>query len=233
MKIKRRSLPAGRRAIVLLSGGLDSAVTLYIAKSAGFNCSCLTFDYGQRHRREIKNAKELARKSNCSLEIINIKLPWKGSALFGKNIRVSKHLRIKEVKDSIPSTYVPARNTIFLSFALSYAEASNANAIFIGAHAQDYSGYPDCREKFLSAFKKVMNTGTVLGREIRLIAPVLKMNKAKIIKLGAKLGVPFEHTWSCYSQGKVPCGKCESCNFRDKGFKEAGLIDPAFLKINK
>ena len=219
-----------KRAIVLLSGGLDSAVTLFIAKKSGFDCNCLTFDYGQRHHREIHNAKEIARIANCNLEIININLPWKGSTLFSKSKKISRYLREQEILSSIPQTYVPARNIIFLSFALSYAEANNAHAIFIGTHAQDYSGYPDCRPQFLLAFKRVMNIGTVLGRKIKLIAPVLNKNKAQIIKLGVRLKVPFEHTWSCYSAKKLPCQKCESCDFRSKGFKEAGLIDPALFK---
>lgn len=220
---------SNKKAVILLSGGLDSAVTFYLAKQKGFHCHCLIFDYGQRHRREIKSAKRLAKKAGCTLQVLKINLPWKGSTLFDKNIKIPKHLRAKELTSSIPSTYVPARNTIFLSFAVSYAEASSATAIFIGAHAQDYSGYPDCRSQFLAAYKKLMSVGTVLGREIKLIAPLLNKSKAEIIRLGAKLKVPFELTWSCYKGGKVPCGKCDSCYFRAKGFQEAGIPDPLLL----
>jgi len=126
----------------------------------------------------------------------------------------------------VPSTYVPARNIIFLSFALSFAETIKASAIFIGAHAQDYSGYPDCRPEFFKAFEKTAKTGTASGDKIKIIAPLLHKNKSQIIRLGQRLGVPFELTWSCYRGKKYPCGKCDSCYYRAKGFKEAGFLDP-------
>ncbi len=212
-----------KRAIVLLSGGLDSATTFYLAKKKGFECFCLIFDYGQRHRREIGSAKKIAKEANCKYQILKINFPWKGSALLDKRINIPKR------DNGIPSTYVPARNIIFLSFALSYAEARGASAIYIGAHSQDYSGYPDCRPEFFSAFNKVISCGTKSGvekRKIELKTPLINKTKASIIRLGIRLGVPFELTWSCYRGGRGPCGKCDSCYFRAKGFHEARLRDP-------
>ncbi|MCX5710934.1 MAG: 7-cyano-7-deazaguanine synthase QueC [Candidatus Omnitrophica bacterium] len=213
------------KAIVLLSGGLDSATALYIAKAKGYNCHCLIFDYGQRHRKEIGSAKRIACSAKCPYQIIKISLPWKGSSLLDKSIRVKgQGLKVK----GIPSTYVPGRNIIFLSFALSYAEAIGAKSIFIGAHAQDYSGYPDCRPDFFAAFKNVISRGTkagVEGRPIKIEAPLINMNKSGIIKAGNKLRVPFALTWSCYRGGREPCEKCDSCYYRAKGFKEAGVKD--------
>jgi len=213
-----------KKAVVLLSGGLDSATTLYIAKSEGYLCHCLVFDYGQRHRREIEAAKKISRLAGCPLEIIKIVLPWKGSALLDDKIKLPNSKA--KTPNQIPVTYVPGRNIIFLSFALSFAEGISANAIFIGAHAQDYSGYPDCRPEFYAAFKKVVSTGTKAGVEnkgIKIRTPLINMTKAEIIRLGNKLGVPFESTWSCYEGGKKPCGRCDSCYFRVKGFREAGI----------
>jgi len=214
-----------KSSIVLLSGGLDSATVLYLALSEGYQCRCLIFDYGQRHRREIDSAKAIARRAKCAYEIVKIKLPWGGSSL------LDKKSALKQASGrQIPDTYVPARNIIFLSFALSYAETIGARAIFIGAHAQDYSGYPDCRPEFFRSFGKVIATGTKAGVEKRGIAvkvPLLNKNKSQIIRLGNKLNVPFELTWSCYKGAGKPCGKCDSCYYRAKGFKEAGFSDPA------
>jgi len=210
-----------KRAVVLLSGGLDSAVALYLAKKQGFQCQCLIFDYNQRHRRELKSAQAIARHAGCKVQLLKISLPWKGSALLDKNIKLSKSHK------KIPSTYVPGRNIIFLSFALSYAEAIGAQAIFIGAHIEDYSGYPDCRPEFFRAFSRVAATGTKAGKRIKIINPILRKNKAQIINLGKKLAVPIRLTWSCYKGGERPCGKCDSCFYRAKGFKEAGMEDPA------
>jgi len=213
------------KAVILLSGGLDSAVTLYLARHRGFDCHCLIFDYGQRHKREIESAKKLAGKAGCNYNILKISLPWKGSALLDKGVSLrtmSHELRAKR----IPATYVPGRNIIFLSFTLSYAEAIAARAIFIGAHNQDYSGYPDCRPEFFRAFSAMALKGTKFGvenKEIVIETPLLNKGKAEIIKLGDKLKVPFSLTWSCYEGGKKPCGKCDSCYFREKGFKEAGI----------
>lgn len=216
------------KAIVLLSGGLDSAVTLSFAKKQGYDCHCLIFDYGQRHKKEIAAAKNVAKAAHCKWQLLKIDMPWKGSALLDRGIRVLNHRG--QSAGNIPATYVPARNIVFLSFALSFAEAIGACAVFIGAHAQDYSGYPDCRPEFFRAFEKAASSGTKAGsegRSIKIETPLINKTKSGIIKLGAKLGVDFSLTWSCYKGGKTPCGECDSCFYRKKGFKEAGLIETA------
>jgi len=246
--MKNRRSFLRKRAVVLLSGGLDSATTLYLARQNGFRTDCLIFDYGQRHKKEIESARRIAQSAGCKAQIVKIKLPWKGSALLDGKIKiplVTKSVRKPprrgqsqcaslpggdKVTSKIPSTYVPGRNIIFLSFALSFAEAIKAKAIFIGAHIQDYSGYPDCRPEFLRAFDKVISCGTKSGAQnerIKIHAPLIRKNKLEIIRLAVKLGVPLGLTRSCYRGGKIPCGKCDSCYFRAKGFLEAGIDDPA------
>ncbi|MFH1191117.1 MAG: 7-cyano-7-deazaguanine synthase QueC [Candidatus Omnitrophota bacterium] len=210
-----------KTAVVLLSGGLDSATVLYLARAQGYQCQVLIFDYGQRHRQEIACAVKIAKASGCVYRILKIKLPWKGSALLDRKIKVPE-----KITPSLPVTYVPARNIIFLSFALSLAEVIKARGIFIGAHAQDYSGYPDCRGEFFKAFVKMAKVGLAAKHKIAILAPLLNKNKSQIIRLGSALGVPFNLTWSCYRAGIRPCGKCDSCHYRAKGFKEAGLMDP-------
>lgn len=210
-----------KQAVVLLSGGLDSATALYFARAHGYICHCLVFDYGQLHRKEINQAVKIAKKSGSTYKILKIHFPWKGSALLDKKIKIPEKITF-----GIPATYVPARNIIFLSFALSLAEATGAQAIFIGAHAQDYSGYPDCRPEFFKAFIKMAVAGTINKNKIKILAPLLAKNKTQIIKLGQRLKVPFELTWSCYRGAKKPCGKCDSCYYREKGFKNADLADP-------
>jgi len=214
-------LMKNRSAVVLLSGGLDSATALYFAQAKGYACHCLIFDYGQLHKKEINCAVNLAKASSSTYRILKIDFPWKGSALLDKKIKVPDKIR-----KGIPVTYVPARNIIFLSFALSFAETIQAGAIFIGAHAQDYSGYPDCRPEFFKAFVKMARAGTSGAKRIKILAPLLNKKKAQIIKLGQELDVPYKLTWSCYRGRKLPCGKCDSCYYRAKGFKEAGLVDP-------
>jgi len=203
-----------KKAIVLLSGGLDSSTTLYLAKKQGYKCYVLIFDYGQRHRKELRSAVAVAKRASVAYRVLRIKLPWKGSALLDKGIKVPRDRGFK----GIPATYVPARNTIFLSFALSYAEAIGAKAIFIGANAIDFSGYPDCRPSFFKAFQKVIETGTK-AKKIKIEAPLLRMTKAQIVRLAMKLKVPVELTWSCYQGGEEPCGVCDACRLREKGFR--------------
>lgn len=214
-----------RKAVVLLSGGLDSTTTLYIVKNKGFQVHCLIFDYGQRHKKEVKAAKKVAKIAKCPFYVIKINLAWKGSSLLDKKMRLPMNRRGKE----IPSTYVPARNTIFLSFALSYAETIGARDIFIGANALDYSGYPDCRPRYYQAFNRLAALATRCGvehKKIKIHTPLINLKKSQIIKLGFKLGVPYGATWSCYRGGRQPCGRCDSCVLRAKGFLEAGLSDP-------
>ncbi len=215
-----------KKAIVLLSGGLDSTTTLYIARHKGFDVHGLAFDYGQRHKKEIQAAKKVAQLACCPLKIIKITLPWKGSSLLDKTLPLPLD---KKIRKGIPSTYVPARNTIFLSFSLSYAEAIGASHIFIGANDLDYSGYPDCRPRYYQAFNVLARLATksgVEGKEIKIQAPLIGLTKSRIIKLGLKLGVPYEATWSCYKGAKLPCGHCDSCVLRAKGFREAHAQDP-------
>ncbi|MDD3988369.1 MAG: 7-cyano-7-deazaguanine synthase QueC [Candidatus Omnitrophica bacterium] len=217
-----------KRGVVLLSGGLDSATVLYLAKKEGYELVGLIFDYGQRHKKEIEAAKNLSREAKIGYLVEKIKLPWGGSSLLGKDNRIPHYHKM--LSDKIPSTYVPARNIIFLSFAISFAESIKAEAVFIGAHSQDYSGYPDCRMEFLNAFRKAAQLGTAIGRGkrgIKIEAPLIRVDKAGIIKLGMKLGVPYHLTWSCYEGGKMPCGRCDSCYYRAKGFKKAEIKDPA------
>jgi len=220
-----------KRAVVLLSGGLDSATTLYVARHLGYAPQCLAFHYGQRHEREIGSARKVAARAGCSLEVLKIDLPWKGSALLDKEMKIPQRSRAsgRQGRGRIPATYVPARNTIFLSFALSFAEAINCRDIFIGANALDYSGYPDCRPEYYKMFNQLSALATRVGVEreaIRIQTPLMTMRKSQIIKLGLRLGVPYELTWSCYRGGRVPCGACDSCRLRALGFAEAGAQDP-------
>ena len=215
------------KAIVLLSGGVDSATTLYYAKEKGYNIYCLGFDYGQRHKKEIIFGKRLAKFSGCEYKLLKINFPWKGSSLLDKNLKIPE---AKRVRRDIPSTYVPGRNIIFLSYAVSYAETIGAYEIFIGANQIDYSGYPDCRSSFLKSFCDAINKGTkngsAGGKRIKIEAPLINKTKADIIRMAFKLKVPLEYTWSCYKGGVTPCGRCDSCIIRKEGFRKSGQKDP-------
>lgn len=218
------------KAVVLVSGGLDSAVTLFLAIKKGYECYPLIFDYGQRHRREIAQAKKIAHVAGLKPSAVKLRLPWKGSSLLDKGVKVPQDRTIREIKNGIPSTYVPARNTIFLSIAASFAEAIGARSIFIGAHFEDSSGYPDCRIEYLKAFDKVIRLGTKIGLEkkLKLEFPLINKTKSRIIALGVSLKVPFGLTWSCYKGGGEPCMRCDSCILRAKGFREANVKDPLY-----
>ncbi len=222
-----------KKAVILLSGGLDSATTLAIAKSSGFQCHALTFRYGQRHHCEIKAAQKIAHSFKAKKhKIITIDLAnFGGSALTNKKIEVPKNASPAD-RNQIPITYVPARNTIFLSYALAWAEVLDAFDIFIAVNAVDYSGYPDCRPEFISAFEKTANLATKAAvaskNRYHIHAPLIQMTKAQIILTGKKLGVDYSLTHSCYDpddKGRA-CGKCDSCRLRLKGFQQAGLKDP-------
>ena len=219
------------KAIVLLSGGLDSATALYWTMRKGFRPLCLIFDYGQKHVKEIRCAESVAKKAGVPREIVGFRLPWGGSSLTDPGMKLPRDRSPERMAGGgIPSTYVPARNTIFLSFALSYADAAGARAVVIGANAVDYSGYPDCRPAYLRAVQRAASLGTRTGAEggkIRILAPLVRMTKGDIVRLGTRLGAPYALTWSCYRGGAKPCRRCDSCLIREKGFREAGIPDPA------
>ncbi len=225
-----------KKAVCLLSGGLDSCVTSHIAKKEGYDIFALTFNYSQRHKKEIESAKKIATTINAKNHIVfDLDLSkFGGSSLVDKSITPEKDHNLIEIGEKIPNTYVPARNSVFLSIALAYAETLDADSIFIGATATDYSGYPDCRPEFIKAFQKLTNIGTkkgVEGKTIEIIAPLLAMSKAEIIKKGMELKAPIEETWSCYIGKDKACGRCDSCLLRLKGFKEAGFTDPIQYEV--
>lgn len=221
-------------AVVLLSGGLDSATVLALAKRDGFDVFALSFSYGQRHNVEIARAKSLAKKYGVRKHVVaNIDLRVFGGSALTDDIEVPKGRDIDAHASEIPVTYVPARNTIFLSYALAFAEVSGARDIFIGVNALDYSGYPDCRPEFITAFEHLANLATKSGVEgmepIRIRAPLIDMTKKEIVVTGTALGIDYSLTSSCYDptpEGKA-CGSCDACQLRLRGFAEAGLEDPA------
>jgi 7-cyano-7-deazaguanine synthase len=220
-----------KKAVCLISGGLDSAVTAFIAKQQGYELYALTFRYGQRHTKELLCAKKVANAIGVKDHIIfNIDLQkFGGSSLLSSPSRQIKNHALKDIGKTIPSTYVPARNTIFLSLALAFAEAIDATAIYIGVNAVDYSAYPDCRPNYIRAYQHLANLATkrgVEGKTIHINAPLLHLSKAEIIKEGVKLNVPFKKTWSCYRGDVKACGRCDSCLLRLKGFQEAKIKDP-------
>jgi 7-cyano-7-deazaguanine synthase len=218
------------KAVILLSGGLDSSTVLYQAKADGCECYAITFNYQQRHQRELDSAQALATSAGViQHQLVNFDLrAWGGSALTD-DIDLPQDRDLAAMSANIPVTYVPARNTIFLSFALAYAEALAASLVYIGVNALDYSGYPDCRPDYIEAMQSVYRLGTKQGREgkpIEIVAPLIKLKKTEIIELGNKLGVPWEQTWSCYAGGDIACGVCDSCRLRLAAFAELGLQDP-------
>ncbi len=222
-----------KKAVVLLSGGLDSTTTLAIAKSEGYRILALSFDYGQRHEFEIKAAKKIAAHYKAVRHIVaKIDLREFGGSALTSDIEVPKNRNLNEMNSKIPVTYVPARNTIFLSFALAWAEVEGANDIFIGVNALDYSGYPDCRPEYIEAYQKMADLATKAGVEGRqrltIHTPLILLSKAQIIKKGLELGVDYSLTSSCYdpSPSGEACGRCDACQLRLKGFSENAMKDP-------
>jgi 7-cyano-7-deazaguanine synthase len=226
-------MDANRKAVVLLSGGLDSATVLAIARSEGYETHALSFSYGQRHAWELEAARRVAvAMSAAEHRIATIDLRVFGGSALTDEIEVPKGRGTEEMAQGIPVTYVPARNTIFLSFALAWAEVLGANDVFIGVNALDYSGYPDCRPEFIEAFERMANLATKAGVEgrqrLKIHTPLIAMSKAQIIQRGMELSVDFGLTSSCYdpSPSGRPCGQCDSCLLRLKGFRECGFDDP-------
>ena len=219
-------------AVVLLSGGLDSTVTLAKALADGHDVTALSFRYGQKHTRELTSAGNVCNYYGVRHVIIDMDLTSFRSSLIADDMEIPKGRG--HIGDDIPSTYVPARNVIMLSAAAGLCESVDADTIYIGANAVDYSGYPDCRPEFFEAFEKMINIGTkagVEGRILKIATPILRMSKADIVRLGIELGAPLEMTWSCYSGGDLACGRCDSCVLRLNGFKEAGVKDPVRYAI--
>jgi len=221
-------MAAARSAVVLLSGGLDSATVLAIARADSWSCHALSVDYGQRHRAELDAAARVARSLGAvEHRVVRVDIAgFGGSALTDASIAVPT-----EPSEGIPVTYVPARNTIMLSLALAHAEVTASDAIFTGANAVDYSGYPDCRPEYLEAFESLANLATrraVEGQPLRVLAPIVRMTKAEIVRRGMGLGVDFSLTVSCYNADAagLACGRCDSCRFRRQGFEQAGVPDP-------
>jgi len=219
------------KAIVLLSGGLDSSTVLYQAKADGYECYAISFDYQQRHRRELNSAIAIAKQADIKEhQVVSFDLrQWGGSALTDNQIDLPCDRSLEQMSHHIPITYVPARNTIFLSFGLSYAEAKGASRVYVGVNALDYSGYPDCRPDYIQAMQNVFKLGTKQGREgqaIEIVTPLINLKKTEIIELGNQLGVPWQETWSCYAGGELACGVCDSCRLRLAAFAELGLQDP-------
>ena len=226
----------GVKAVCLLSGGLDSSTCLAIARNEGYRCYALSFDYGQRHKIELAAAERVAKSLGVAdHRVIRLDLRMFGGSALTSDVEVPKGRPLAEMSRAIPVTYVPARNTIFLSFAMAWAEVLEASDVFIGANALDYSGYPDCRPEFLHAFERMANLATKAGVEGRtklvIHAPLLDLSKADIVRKARDLGLDISLTHSCYDPDEFgrPCGQCDSCLLRAKGFAEAGFRDPVFL----
>jgi 7-cyano-7-deazaguanine synthase len=226
------------KAVVLLSGGLDSTTTLAIAKSQGFEAYALSFRYGQRHQVELAAAARVAEALGVAEHVIaDIDLRRFGGSALTSDMPVPKGRPLAEMSAGIPSTYVPARNTVFLSFALAWAEVLASSDIFIGVNALDYSGYPDCRPEYIAAYERMADLATKAGVEgrqrLRIHAPLIRLSKADIVCRGRALGVDYALTSSCYDPGEDgrPCGQCDSCRLRAKGFAEAGMPDPLLVRF--
>ncbi len=225
-------MSSSKKAVCLLSGGLDSSTCLALARRLGFDCFALSFDYGQRHRFELEAAARVAAHSGAARHMVaKIGLDAFGGSALTADIAVPKSRSAAEMGQGIPVTYVPARNTIFLSFALAWAEVLESSDIFIGVNALDYSGYPDCRPEYIEAYERMANLATKAGVEgttrLKIHTPLLRLSKAGIVKLARELEVPFSLTFSCYDPGPEgrPCGECDACLLRRKGFEEAGIED--------
>lgn len=228
-----------KKIIVLLSGGLDSSTVAYMAAKSSL-CSnnrvySLTFNYGQRHSKELCSAKKIARKIDSQEhKIIKVDLKnWGGSSLTDRHLDLPVNRNLKLTNKSIPNTYVPARNTVFLALALAYAEVINADEIYLGVNSLDYSGYVDCRPAYIKKFQELVKLATVKGiqgKSIKIKAPLINKTKSEIVKLGHKYGVDWKSTWSCYKGEKLACGICDSCQLRLKGFMESGVRDPLRYK---
>ena len=226
-------MSARLRAVVLLSGGLDSATTLALASRTGFECYALTFDYGQRHRVELDAARRIAEAVGVARhEIVRFDLRQFGGSALTDDIGVPKDRPGAEIAEGIPVTYVPARNTIFLSCALAWAETLGSTDIYVGVNSVDYSGYPDCRPEYIEAFERMADLATKAGVEgkqrLTIHTPLIRMSKAEIVETAMEAGVPLELTWTCYEPQPdgAACGRCDACLLRKRGFAEAGLADP-------
>ncbi len=216
------------KAVCLFSGGLDSTTVLYFARSQGKEVVALTIDYGQIHAKELAIATQHAKELGIRHYLVKTNFPWGGSALLDKSIPLAHHRELAAMTD-IPASYVPARNTVLLALATSCAESIGAKEVFIGVNHLDFSGYPDCRPNFIKAFESTVREGTKVGVEgasITIQTPLIQLAKRDIIRLGTKLNVPYQKTWSCYQGLEKPCGSCDACLLRAKGFEEAGIPDP-------
>jgi len=221
-----------RKAVVLFSGGLDSTTALCWAMDQGYSCEAVSFDYGQRHKKENLSARRIAEVLGVKLYEIKLSFPWLGVSSLVGNKKKLPDLRFSKIGagNMIPSTYVPGRNLMFASIGVSLADSIKAAAVVMGPNIVDYSGYPDCRPKFYRALEKAVAAGTrqgAAGKKIKLLTPFIRLSKKEIIKLAVSLAVPLQHTRSCYAGGAAPCGRCDSCKLREKGFKDAGIKDPA------
>jgi len=221
-----------RKAVVLFSGGLDSTTALCWARARGYECLAVSFDYGQRHSRENASARAIARRLGVKLYEIKLDFPWFASCSLVNKELALPDLELSRIgrKGEIPSTYVPGRNLVFASAGFSLADSVDAEAVVLGPNVLDYSGYPDCRPEFYRALERAAAFGTrrgAGGKKIKLLTPLIRLSKAGIARLARKLKAPLELTWSCYLGGRKPCGRCDSCKLRAKGFADAGMKDPA------